>query len=149
MIRALPILLVLGCYGDPLPEVSGPYKVHAQDKALLYTQFRVEDSYAVDLGETWEKAKVHWSEEKCPYNRDDYAVVYRERCYYGIMFGCDAIYVALSNLDAERTCGSALLHEFGHCLLGAMGFPMDADHENDRFWTVIEDAHEETCERGW
>jgi hypothetical protein len=59
------------------------------------------------------------------------------------------MYVALSNKDANRTCGSALLHEFGHCMLMDMGTSGDCDHSDTDFWQVIENARVEACNRGW
>ncbi len=99
------------------------YKIHDQDKAMLLTEVRVNDHYGVSLPHHDDiGADVKWTSTVCPYHMDRYAVVLDNVCYNGIMWSCDQIYVALSNRDPERTCGSALLHEYGHCLLFTLGW---------------------------
>lgn len=155
--RFFLFLCLAGCQTTPLIEQGQdpPYKVHDQDKAMLLTESYVEDSYGLDLDRVWESSKVFWVTTVCPYHKDQYAVVYKGKCSYGRMWGCQDMYVALSNKDPERTCGSALVHEFGHCLRGKLGLPtylcpgMDAPHKDIYFWSIIRRAHDETCNRGW
>lgn len=151
------ILFLSSCdYSHPVNINPDIYKIHNQDKSMMLTQGYVEYGYDVRLGRVAENAEVFWSDDKCPYRMGDYAVVYKNKCYYGLMWECDSMYVALSNKDPLRTCGSALVHEFGHCLRGKMGFDpqlpcpgMDASHKDDEFWDIINQAHEESCNRGW
>ena len=122
--------------------------VYNQDKAMFTAQYLVEDYYGVELGDLWTDAVVYWTDTKCPKN-GQYAVIYDRECYYGIMWSCDEIYVALSNGDPETTTGSALLHEFGHCMHMEMGLGGDTNHVDNEFWDVIIEAQDIARGRGW
>ena len=150
-------LVLAGCYnpwGDPnWPEirdieVAGTYKQYNQDKAMLLAEAMIEDEFGLKFDNVWENTTVYWAHTRCPHS-DSYAVVYKGECYYGIMWSCREMYVALSNKDPAYTCGSALLHEFGHCLhIEAFGHG-DHGHEHEDWWQVIGEAAAQSCERNW
>ena len=59
------------------------------------------------------------------------------------------IYVAMYRLDPNRTCHTALLHEFGHCLLGEAVMDRDIDHTNTELWDLVAEVRAETYSRDW
>jgi hypothetical protein len=120
-------------------------KVYNQDKAMLLFESMVEDATSSELGNAFEETTVWWATTTCPYS-DDPAVVYKGQCNYGRMWSCGEIYVALPK--AGKTCGSALIHEFGHCLSMHLDGHYDADH-NGYLWPIAQRASREACERGW
>lgn len=121
------------------------YKIYNQDGAVLLANGVLADEYEIEHRPDY---RVLWSDERCPYS-EGYAVILEGRCYYGLMVGCQHIYVALSNRDPERTCGSALLHEYGHCWRAYAGWGYDSDHTDDRFWDTVRVAQEIVCDRGF
>lgn len=156
MIKLLMLCFLLtACVVPMAPEDRGievldTIEIYNQDKAMFTAQYMVEDEYQQDFGDLWLDSIVYWTDTRCPKN-GQYAVIYDGKCYHGLMWNCDEIFVALSNEDSERTCGSALLDEYGHCLLMEMdpyhsGCP---DHSDDRFWNVINIAKQIACERKW
>jgi hypothetical protein len=131
-------------------EVADLIGVFNQDKSMFTAQYMIEDAYGEDFGDLWADATVYWTDTRCPKN-GMYAVIYRGQCNYGRMWSCGEMYVALSNLDPERTAGSALNHEFGHCMYMKMdphhtGCP---DHSDIPFWDLIEESNNIAKERGW
>lgn len=148
------LCLLASCSDVQTPEergiaVTDKIGIFNQSKALFWAQTLVEDEYQIDLGDLSTSGTViYWTDTKCPKN-GQYAVIYDGKCNYGRMWSCDEIYVALSGVDPERTCGSALLHEFGHCLSMAMGLGGDNSHSDERLWGVISEAKNYSCERGW
>jgi len=152
--RTILIMLLLAACGPMTPydrgiEVTDAIGVLNQSKALFSAQIAVEDHYGVRLGDMHTDAVVYWTDTKCPKN-GQYAVIYRGTCVYGRMWSLDEIYVALSNKDPERTCGSALIHEFGHAMYMEM-FDRDgnAAHDDDEFWDVLVAPMQLACDRGW
>ena len=148
----LILCLLIAC-GPMTPEergieVTDKIGIFNQSKALFWTQTLTEDEYGVDLGDLSTSAVIYWADTRCPKN-GQYAVIYKGQCNYGRMWSCDEIYVALSGIDSDRTCGSALLHEFGHCLSMSMGLGGDHSHSDARLWAVIETAKRYACDRGW
>lgn len=140
--------LVTACDFDiPIETDPSIVAVHDQGKAMLLARADVETHFDVVVPE--HDVNVSWTSTPCPYRLDHYAVVYRSECLYGIMWSCDEIFVALSNRDEQRTCGSALVHEYGHCLRLALGWSGDHNHSAGEFWAVNRATHHETCERGW
>jgi len=134
---------------DPYESVIG---VINQTKAMFTAQYMIEDAYDVDYGDLFNKGTtVYWADTICPKD-GQYKVIYKNQCNYGRMWSCNEMYVALSNGNPERTCGSALLHEFGHCMYmegidpNHSGCP---DHSDNAFWAVIEEAQEISCTRDW
>lgn len=131
---------------DPYEEIIG---VTNQTKAMFTAQYMVEDAYNERFGDLFNKrTTIYWVRTVCP---EDglYKVIHNKECVYGKMWSCDEMYVAVSNGDSKRTCGSALLHEFGHCMLMEMGVNADTDHSNNAFWSVIEEAQDLSCDRDW
>jgi hypothetical protein len=131
-------------------EVSGIAELPSQDKAMLTALRMVEDEYGTSFGDLLPDTTVYWADTTCP-GDGRYAVIWRGRCYHGITWSCSEMYVALSDLDPERTTGSALLHEFGHCLYMQLdanhsGCP---DHSDTAFWGVINQAEVVAKNRGW
>jgi len=154
MIKLLCLLLLLtsiACYGPVTPAERGIevdasiYKIYNQDKALLMFERKVEDAFKVNIGNAFETATIYWADTKCPYN-DENAVIYKNRCYYGITFSCDEIYVAIGKTNS--TCGTALIHEHAHCVLKKLGLNMDRDHTGP-IWPIVVEAQNFACNRGW
>jgi hypothetical protein len=114
---------------------------------MLLAETRFEEWSGIDT-DAFRRAEVYWTDTPCPY-QDGWAVVHEGRCYYGLMWGCDEMYVALNMNDPDHTCPTALMHEFGHCLLMEAGLDPDADHSNDAFWSFMAQVRQETCNRGW
>jgi hypothetical protein len=101
---------------------SDIHKVYNQDKAMLMFERMVEDTFGRSFDNVWQSTEVWWTTAQCPYS-DEPAVVQDNVCYHGKMYSCQEMYVALPKTG--KTCGSALLHEFGHCLsmhLAGSGF---------------------------
>lgn len=149
MLRTVLIAcLALAC-GSMTPEERGIevdrsiVKVYNQDKAMLQLEGMAEDFYGVRLSNEFESTKVWWATTPCPYT-DDPAVIYENHCYYGRLWSCGEIYVALPR--SGKTCGSALLHEFGHCLMMIIKGYGDANHSSD-VWPLVAEAHGLACAR--
>lgn len=123
------------------------YKVYNQDKAMLLAEARFEDRFGLSSN-AFREARVFWTNTPCPY-QDGWAVVHENRCYYGMMWGCDEIFVAMNRHDPNHTCHTVLLHEFGHCLLMEAGLNHDGDHSDEQFWDFIGEVTDESCGRGW
>lgn len=149
-------ILTMGACGAIGPddrgiEVIDDLEVHDQSKAMFLTQRMVEGEYEdLNFGDLHNTATIYWSDTTCPTDpAGRYAVFYEDYCYHGRTFSCDEIYVALSNKDSNYTCGSSLLHEFGHCLHMKSGGGGDSGHMDERFWEVIQESQNTACERGW
>ncbi len=121
------------------------YKVYNQDKAMLLFESMVEDATGHKFDNAFQAAQVWWATTRCPYN-DNPAVIYEGECYFGRMWSCSEIYVALP--DSGTTCGSALLHEFAHCLSMLSVGHGDASHTGP-LWEVVAEANAISCGRGW
>lgn len=154
--RALAILLLTACSVSPPDrrgiDVADIYKVSGQDKAMLLAESMVEDAYGYELEHRWQDTTVYWTDTVCYYDDSRYAVLYDyddgpPRCLAGLTFSCQEMYVAV---NADRTtCGTALVHEFGHCLhLEIFGIG-DGGHTNADFWGLIADVAGLVCDRGW
>lgn len=141
------------CMGDSScdPYVPPVIGVINQSKAMFTAQYLIEDAYEVDFGNLSLEATVYWADTICP--KDGlYKIIYGSECNYGRMWSCDEMYVALSNKNSERTCGSALVHEFGHCLYMDQIDPYHTgcpDHSDTAFWNIIDGASTIACNRGW
>jgi len=123
------------------------HKVYNQDKAMLMLERMAEDHFDRKLDNIFERAHIWWTTTLCPYS-DDPAVVYEGQCYYGRMWSCQDMYVALP--ISGKTCGSALLHEFAHCLTMHLAGSGWADHDHrGEIWDLVAEAHNISCERGW
>ena len=149
------LVIVASCDADRGYDVDESiYKIPNQDKALLYTERAIEDHYNTHLGNTFENTTTHFVRgEVCPYNGNTPAMILDSgQCVAGIMYGCQEMYVAIMPQDDPadyRACGTALLHEFGHCLLMTMQIDPDANHTNSEFWGIVSQSNKYTCGRGW
>lgn len=148
------ILLLVAC-GPMTPEergikVTDDFKIYNQDKAMFTLQYTIEDYYNVRMDNDFIfQTKVYWTDTPCPYS-DDWAVVYKGKCNAGRMWSCQEMYVAKKKSDPDHTCGTALLHEFGHCIRQELGFSTSGDdHWDDEFWGVVAEADAISCNRGW
>ena len=143
-----------GCTGASMTpeergiEVSDRIGVFNQDKALFMAQKAVEDAYGVNLGDMHSDAVVYWADTICPQNGVP-AVIYNGKCLYGVMFGLDEMYVAVSVHTPDRTCGTALIHEFGHALHLAVLGDYNGAHDNHEFWDVLDEPIALACARDW
>lgn len=94
-------------------------------------QFRVEDYFEEDV--PYHQREVYWTDTEC---NGQTSVVYRGECYHGVTFSCREMYVAIR----QTLCKSALAHEYGHCLLMAMGKDPDPQHLYVEYWDTVEDC---------
>jgi hypothetical protein len=139
---------------DRAPEYRGiegasRYRMYGQRQSMLLFQSLVEGAYGVRFGDLFaEIPDPFWVITKCPHD-DDTAVVYDGKCYHGLMFSCDEIYVAVSHLNPQKTCGTALIHEYAHCLSYMMSGNYDGAHLSDSLWSLAGVAHKEACARDW
>jgi hypothetical protein len=140
-------LTLCSCDPDRGIETADIHKVYNQDKALFLAEVRFEERFGVHT-DAYKYANVIWTDTPCPY-ADGNAVIYEGECYHGLMFGCDEMYVAIDENNPNRTCGTALMHEFGHCLWARAGKGFDGDHENPALWGFVKDVKKETCDRDW
>ena len=139
-------------------KVSDRIGVLNQSKVLFVTQLAVEDAYGVKLGDMHTDAVVYWTDTRCPKNGLS-MVIHDGRCLYGVMWSLEEMYVAESNIDPDKTCGSSLVHEFGHALHGAVFGDFNGAHDHLEFWGgerdgkhvtgVLEAPARLACERGW
>lgn len=135
-------------------KVNRDITIEHQPEALLFAEELVETYYDIDLGGLSESAKVWWADTTCPYHPDQYAILmkYRgspDRCFKGITFTCNELYVALSQRDPKKVCGSALVHEFGHCIYLDIWNEGDRYHLDSEFWDLISGSSDEACARDW
>lgn len=154
-ILALAILATGSC-GGPRTDLGVNFditEVQDQRKAVLTLEGMVEDAFDVHLPNVWEDVNVWWIDTSCV-GREGYGIQLDGQCLAGVMFGGRDLYVALSNKDSTRTCGSALLHEFGHYLSiqlwGHASFAPCADSTHTGpIWDVVAEAGAVACDRGW
>ena len=148
--------LIAGCYIEfhhGIEVDENIVKVHDQDRAMLLGLADVESHYELRVPD--HEAVVFWTSTRCPYHMAEYAVVHQGVCSYGVLWSCEEIFVALSNRDPERTCKSALLHEYGHCLRMTLGWDSDGcnpdgtGHVDDEFWLVNANTAQQACLRQW
>lgn len=146
MIRLLPLLLFLSCTVNDLHgiEVADEQEMPNQGAVLEYTQSRFEDTYRVRV-EAFEHSIVWWTDTTCPTKPDTWAVVYRDTCYHGLTWSCEEIFVAKNRLAPQDLCSTALVHEFGHCLLLEAGMDGDISHANTEFWEFMKQVRNEAC----
>jgi hypothetical protein len=150
--RILLIIAMLAACGPMTPEDRGIEVDHAmsslgvfnQSKAMLDLEGMAEDHYLAQLDNLFQDTQVWWTTTLCP-GTGSPAVIYKDKCNYGRMWNCQELYVA-APLN-EKTCGSALLHEYAHCLRMALfEGDGDADHTSD-IWELVADAHDRACTR--
>lgn len=144
------IICTYSCALDRGIETNPEITIPTQAETLWLTQRLVEDLYDQDFGMLADNLGISWTDTLCPGTQTP-AVLYDDRCLGGIMWNCGEIYVAVSHQDPAKSCGTALPHEFGHCLYMQIdphhsGCP---DHSDAEFWAVIEAAKTETCARDW
>lgn len=115
-----------------------PYQSEAD--AILRTELYATWGLEVFRERTW---TVWWSDEACP---DDplgaSAVVYNGRCFAGLTFWCQAVFVAWRG----HISASAYAHELGHCLHIAAGWGGDGEHLDDEWWAAIQRANDRIAE---
>ena len=59
-------------------------------------------------------------------------------------------FVAKNKNNPDNTCGTALLHEYGHCIRQELGFSTKGDdHWDDEFWDIVAEAQKVSCDRNW
>jgi len=160
---ALTFLCVSACLEFPTPdereiEVIDELALPHQQEAMFVLEdyareFASENGFSfANIGSTepYLSAKVYWSDRRCPTDQTQAAVVYRDTCYHGLTFNCWEIYVAAT---ADGTvCHSALLHEFGHCLISRIngnGGDGDQAHRAAWLWELVDRADAYACMRGW
>ncbi len=120
-----------------------------------------EDYYGLEFGHLFERTKVYWVDAvDCPYTGEGPAIVLDNlQCVGGIMYSCMEMYVATyrqERLEDYKVCGTALLHEFGHCIIQELsGGWGDAAHTLTPIWGgdgvegIVEHAYAYACARGW
>ena len=127
-------------------DVAHHHAVPKERHAMLLFQGHVEAEYGVDLGNAWETASVEWVETDCAGDGNP-GIFWYDKCHAGLMFTCNEMYVA-GGPGENRVCGTALVHEFAHCLSYLMDGTYSGDHSADLFWLVW-GTNREICGRGW
>lgn len=149
----IALALLAGCDSYRFDVDESIYKIPNQDKAMLTLERNVEDHYDLKLGNVFEDTTIHFVRGYCPYEETRPAIVLDSgQCVAGIMWHCNEMYVAISNKPIEelRVCGTALLHEFGHCLYQTLNQGNgDARHEDLEFWGIISETNHYACGREW
>ena len=149
--RCWLLLALAGCYGDrvysDIKIRDDLYKVMYQDKLIALSAARVEERFNVWLWADEEPPHIYWTDTPCPYfEGNPPAVIHNNRCYYGLMWDCGEIYVAL---HPDGPAHGALAHELGHCWLLRMGFGGDPHHLLDEWWVWMNEIAAEGQRRGW
>ena len=130
-------------------EVTDDHKIYNKEKSMYTLEYMVNDHYGKDITDLQFDSKVYWTDTPCPYT-DRWSVVKDKVCYFGIMWSCGEMYVAKNKNKPNNTCGTALLHEFGHCIRQRLQMPAhDGDHWDNEFWRVVAEAKMVSCDRSW
>jgi len=142
--------LLAGCYdGRAYPDIevnTSIFKVLHQDQLTLLAADRFETANGSSVAIVTNPPKVYWVDTTCPYLDDaPTAVVIEGRCYFGLMYDCGEIYVAVKTTLSD----SALVHELMHCFLMRAGITADAAHNNIIAWQLVHAINDEANERGW
>ncbi len=152
---AIVLLIVAACGPEHrgFDVLDSVYKIPNQDKAMLTLERDVEDHYEIKFSNAFESSKTFFVRgEVCSYNGSKPSFKGSDgKCLAGIMWNCKEMYVAIMPQDDPadyRVCGTALVHEFGHCLQILMGSG-DPGHVNSEFWQIVETTNRHTCTRGW
>jgi len=89
------------------------------------------------------KTVVSWTTTTC---EDRPAVVWDNRCFGGLTFACDLMFVPEFAALAE----TALSHELGHCFRMYAGVDPDRQHVDEEFWRLADTEEPAAWERyGW
>jgi len=126
-------------------EVNYDIKIESQQEVLQLAQHRFEELYSISLGSTSDDAIVYWTDHRC---NDMTNVEWRDMCKKGLTWSCKEMYVAVSEWTPDTTCGTVLVHEFGHCMHGVAFGELDIDHSSTGFWKNVTDIYVETCDKG-
>lgn len=131
------------------------YKIPNQDKALLMLERNIEDFYGNGLfldNLFMDSNFLFVRGEPCPYNSQDSVIITdKGMCVGGIMTSCREMYVAIPDDPVEdlTVCGTALLHEHGHCIRQFLGLANSNSHPDKEFWAVIQETNKYVCGRDW
>lgn len=142
-------ILLASCVAPMTPEERGiavddDIEIPSEGDVLALVQDAVENHYRIDLGLVG--GNVYWASSEC---EGKPSVIWCGACERGLVWSCEEIYVAVSQWTPSTTCGTVLVHEFGHCLHDAMAGTLDTKHLDEEFWPIISRAYVETCELGW
>jgi hypothetical protein len=145
---AVSVFTVLsGCDIDRGITVDHTVVVEHERESMYLLQAYAEERYDINLGDLWFDADVSWVTEDCDgrpgvwWDREGY-------CVAGLMFSCSEIYVAIDSPIEGTVCGTALLHEFGHCLADKIWGGINTNHTSAIFDDVAVVAAD-VCSRGW
>jgi len=136
----LLLILLTGC-----PSSDVVYDIEVNSNHPKAFQAEIEDLVEERFGHEVE-TNVFWTITPCP-TSDNFptAVVYKNKCYHGLTFDCDHIYVA----DRGKVGNSAFVHELGHCIRLDTGLNGDAKHEDIAWWEVIKELKQEVKDNDW
>lgn len=157
--RVIVFLALVACcqpYKEPAPDhyrdqvSSEIFKIEGQDETWLIQRPRVE-AYLGNHVENllqydWNENKlaVWWVDDQpCPYKPERNAIIgckdqdCPKRCYAGQTWGPAEIYVATYQRDPTTSCGTALVHEYGHAMRWLAGKSGDLHHEDDQYWSEV------------
>jgi hypothetical protein len=110
----------------------GRVKEH-QEALRRLVQFRVAERFGnVSTVET----QVWWVERRLRYKGEEYG---------GLCFKCTEIYV----YDRRDLCTSSYIHELIHCYHRRIEGWRDFEHENLKWWKLVDELKIECRELGW
>lgn len=126
-------LVALSC-GPALwqPRVSTTMPPEGVDEAIAYVHQLYEETYPEVPELALTMPNVYWVDTHCPDKPGQTGIVYRGKCYAGLTWSCDEIYVAKRSTLAS----SALVHELGHCYRLVVHGDGDVGHVDDNWWQV-------------
>lgn len=159
----LLLLLLTACF----PE-GGDGRLWGKDIPIAEVQhLETQDTLLEDMIEKfearWDKKfnsdhypNIWWTDTPCPDGSGNLKVFFREHYFWGLTFDCGEMYVAFKGGAEDKTCGTALVHEVGHCLLMSSLLHKEAKEEDvfygDRyhkfteFWEWTKEIKKYQCE---
>lgn len=127
------ILLLSSCSNCSYEENYGidyytKYK-EGQEIALELTFDYINAEYITNIDP---KVDLYWVNTTCSYDNVDNrtAIVYEDKCYVGLTFSCNYIYLA----DRGQISYSALAHELLHCAHIEIYKDGDGEHSHTSWW---------------
>lgn len=137
-----------------IENVDPEFPMPNQRKALFLYEQQVNDWLGVEDRELYKRAQVYYVVDTCPDTDQPsflHPSAYPPLCVAGTMWRCEEMFVAAHE---SVICGSALMHEFTHCL--AQHIPELQEHgygdpqHKGPIWDFMSEFNKaEVCARGW
>lgn len=127
-----------------------------QEQAFEIIKERIESAGLGHIDLAYSDTKTYWTDSDCPegdaYYGDHYwpVVVYNGKCYRGLHFSCEEMYVAYEpSYEDRRLAFSAYAHELVHCFLGHTLGDADNNHTEEWAWGEVLGANQDYYRLGW